>query len=266
MNKTLFKQTSKSNWIIGVIIFTVMMMYLSIIISMFDPENMEGIMAMLETMPQELMAAMGLTELGVTLTSFVVSYYYGFLVIMFPMIYSIIVANRLIAAHVERGSMAYLLATPNSRLEIVITQALFLILSITVLFLFVFLAGIIFSEILFPGHLEIGSFLLVNLITLLLFYAVSGISFFFSCLFNTTRKSLAFGAGVPVAFFVLDMLSNVRDQYSWIGNFSLFSLSDPLRIVEGDAVISISIVVPLLIALMTYTAGIIIFNRKDLPI
>ncbi len=266
MNKTLFKKTVKSNWLIATILFGVMMMYMSIIISMFDPENIEGIIAMLETLPQELIAAMGMADLGTTLTTFIGSYYYNFIAIMFPMIYCIVVGNRLIAKEVDRGSMAYLLATPNSRLNIVITKALYLIISITIIFILVCLAGILFSEAMYPGHLEIGPFILLNLITLFIFYAVSGICFFFSCLFNTTRQSLAFGAGIPLAFFVLDMLSNVREQYSWIGNFSIFSLSDPLAIIEGEALLAVSVIIPLLIALVTYTGGIFIFDRKDLPV
>ena len=232
MNKTLFKKTIKTNWLIGVIIFAVMMMYLSIIISMFDPENVEGIMAMIETMPQELVAAMGLTEMGTTLTTFIASYYYAFIALMFPMIYCVIVANRLIAKHVDKGSMAYLIATPNSRIKIASTQAIFLLFSITLLFILVSLSGILISQALFPGQLEIGAFLLLNFITMVIFYAISGISFFFSCLFNETKYSLAFGAGVPIAFFVLNMLSNVNEQYTWIGNLSLFSLIEPIAIVQ----------------------------------
>jgi len=134
MNKALFRVTFKANWLIGLIILAIMLMYLGIIISMFDPESIEGIESMLEVMPQELIAAMGFAEIGTTLTTFIASFFYTFLAIMFPIIFCITVANRLVAKLVDTGSMSYLLSSPNSRKKIVITQALFFLLSIFLLF------------------------------------------------------------------------------------------------------------------------------------
>lgn len=266
MNFTLFKATIKSNWTILAIFFVVMVMYLAIITSMFDPESMDNLIAMLETMPKELIAAMGFEDLGTTLTSFLAAYYYGFLIIMFPMIYCIIVGNRLVAKHVDSGSMAYLLSTPNTRVTIVTTQALYLIASVTVLLGLITLSGMAFSESMFPGELETGSFLLLNLYALLTFYAISGICFFFSCLFNDTKYSLAFGAGVPIAFFVLNMLANVGDKYDWLGYLSLFTLMDTNKILARDPFITTTAVILVSTAVLTYVGGILYFNRKDLPI
>lgn len=266
MNGTLFRAIARSNWVIGAIFLAVMLMYLSIIISMFDPESMEGLMAMMETMPKELLAAMGFDRIATTLADFLGIYYYGFIAIMFPMIYCIIVANRLVAKHVDRGSMAYLLATPHSRLTIVGTQALYLIVSVTMLLAGVTAVGIAISQAMFPGQLDIGGFLVLNLITLLTFYAISGICFFFSCAFNSTKYSLAFGAGIPIAFFVINMLANVSEQYAWIGYLSLFTLLDPGRILMGGSFAGIAGVVLAVVALVMYVSGVVLFDRKSLPI
>ena len=71
------------------------------------------------------------------------------------MIFEIIIANRLISKYVDSGSMAYLLATPNKRSKVAITQGLFMIISIGALILFIALVGIINSKIYFPGDLDI---------------------------------------------------------------------------------------------------------------
>lgn len=266
MNPTLFMATIKSNWIIWFIFFLVMLMYLAIIISMFDPQGLEGLIALLDTLPRELVAAMGYDLIGEGLTAFLASYYYGFIAIMFPMIFCIIIANRLVAKHVDSGSMAYLLSTPNSRITIVSTQAFFLIISVTALICVVTAAGILLSETMFPGQLDTGGFLLLNLVTLLTFYAISGICFFFSCIFDDTKHSLAFGAGVPIAFFVINMLANVSEKYAWLSNFTIFTLLNPAEILARDPFTTTSIVILTSIALIMYAGGIILFNNRSLSL
>lgn len=266
MSKTLYKATFRSNWGIGVIIIAVMTMYLAIMVSMFDPDSLDGLVAMMEMMPKEMISAMGFADFGTTLTTYLGSAYYNFIAIMFPMIYVIVVGNRLIAKHVDSGSMAYLLSTPNSRLKIVRTQALYFITSVTVIFAFITIAGIGISQGMFAGSLEIGKFILINLVTLLIFYAISGISFFFSCLFDDTKYSLSFGAGVPIAFFVINLLANAGEQLSWLRYFTIFTLLDPAQIIEGSSFTLVAIIVLLGIAGATYSGGIVMFNRRNLPL
>lgn len=266
MNLTLFKATTKANWVIGCIFLAVMFMYLSIIVSMYDPHDMNALNAMLETLPKELVSAMGFGTLATDLTSFIANYYYGFIIIMFPTIYCIIVANRLVARHVDRGSMAYLLSTPNSRLKIVSTQAMYLLVTVALLFGLVTIAGIGISEALFPGQLDMGSFVVLNLCALLTFFAISGICFFFSCIFNDTKYSLAFGGGLPIAFFVINMLSNVSPDFGWLSNLTLFSLFNPSNIIAGDTSIIIPSLVLAGVAAVSYLGGIFIFKDRDLPL
>ncbi|HBA05476.1 MAG TPA: hypothetical protein DCW51_16900, partial [Clostridium sp.] len=113
------------------------------------------------------------------------------------MVYCIILGNRLVARMVDNSSFVYLISTPNSRSKIIITQGIYALVSIIVLFIALFGAGIIFSEIMFSGTLDIRQFLSLNFTTMLVNMVVMMISFFFSCLFNETKLSLTFGAGIP---------------------------------------------------------------------
>jgi ABC-2 type transport system permease protein len=262
MSFTLFKTTARANWVTGVIILLVMVMYLAIIISMYDFEINE----MIELLPEGLANAMGYSEVFTGLTGFIASYYYCFLVIMFPMIYCIIVANALVARYVDRGSMAYLLSTPNTRLKIINTQAVYMLVSVTVLFGIITALGIGISEAMFPGELDIKGFLLLNLGALCAFYSISGISFLSSCIFNETKYTLALGGGIPVLFFVINMLSNVNPDYEWIINFSLFALYRPADIINRDPFTIIAMIVLVLIAAVLYGSAIAIFNRRNLPV
>lgn len=267
MSWTLLRATTKSNWVITAIFAAIMLMYLSVMISMFDPESMEKLIAMMEAMPRDLMSAMGVTGIGTDLVSFIGNFFYKLIAILFPTIYCIIVANRLVARHVDSGSMAYLLSTPNSRVSIVATQAVYLIASITTLFGFTAASGILISQAMFPGLLDIGGFLLLNLIAMLIFYAISGICFFFSCMFDDSKYALALGSAVPILFFITNMLGNITNSHAWLGRISLFALMNPDRILAGDSsFIAAGILITLAIAMAFYVSGIILFNKRSLSL
>jgi len=56
--------------------------------------------------------------------------------------------------------MVYLLATPNTRAKIIVTQAIYLLASIFVLVAIATATGIVYSSQMFPGELDIAKFLL----------------------------------------------------------------------------------------------------------
>lgn len=264
-SKALLKSTIKQNYIVLIIILAVLMMYMSVIIGMYNPKTQESMNEMLKMLPKELIAAMGFSGAINTLLSFIATYFYGFLILLVPMIYTVIVCNRIIASHVDKGSMAYLLSTPNTRSKITRTQALFLLVTVTLLIGFVALIGILFCAVMFPGKLDINGFLLLNLGALLLYYALTGIGFFASCFFNDTKNSLSIGAGLPVAFLLLQMISNVGEATEFFKYFTLYTLFDPGKIVLGEGYIS-SFIALGLIAIVMYFAAFYFFKKRDLPL
>ena len=111
MIKALQKYNIKTNKILWLIIFAVLVFYISIIISMFDPKSVKALNEMLEILPESLIKALGFDVMSTELTTFIANYIYGFLILVFPVIFTIIINNRLIAKHVDNGSMSYLLTT-----------------------------------------------------------------------------------------------------------------------------------------------------------
>ena len=264
INFSLFKATAKSSLIIFIIFLAILLMYMSVMISMFNPDDVDVINQLTETMPQGIMDAFGYGQAATSLITFMSLYYYGFIALIFPMIYSIILANRLVASHIDRGSMAYLLATPNARFKIITTQALFIATSVTVLWILNSAAGIAISEIMFAGEMDIPAFLTLNLVTIIMTLAISSICFFFSCIFNEAKYSLAFGAGIPLLFFIVNMLRNIGDNYDWLKYLTIYSLFNPHAIVTGEeSVLTVSLFFAGT-ALILYSAGIYIFSRRNL--
>lgn len=266
INKTLFVKTLKTNYKLLVIFALVLAMYFSIIFGMYDPEDL-GIMEMLAEMklPTELINAMGFNLTDPSLAGFLSSYFYGMLMLAFPMIYYVILGNKLVAGLVDKGSMAYLLSSPHTRTKIVVTQGIYLLSGITVLVAFVTGLGIALSQIQFPGALDVKAFVLMNVGVLLLHYAISGICFFASCLFNESKYSLLLGAGLPIAFLLIQMISNAGSQMEGLKYLTVFSLFNAGDIIAGESIILPFMVLGLMAATL-YSAGVIIFNKKNLPI
>jgi len=266
MNSTLFKTDLKSNWVIFTFIFGMLMIYVSTSIAMFNPDTAEAMDAMFSMLPEGMIKAFGFVGLGTNLTTYLAGYLYGFILVVFPLIYIAVVANNLVAKHVDRGSMAYLLSTPNTRVKVAVTQAAYLISTLTLLMVLVTGVLVGLSEVLFPGLLEKGRFIILNVVTLFVLLAVSGVSFFASCVFNDTKMSLAIGAGLPVAFVMFKMVADISEKVDFFRYLSIYSLLNTDKILNDHAyVITVSLALLAGTAVL-YVVGIAIFNKKSLAI
>ena len=266
MSPALLKYDIRSNRLLWLVILAIFAMYLVIIIGMFDPNEASAINDMLALLPESLLKLMGFTIAGTTLLTFISGFIYGFLVFLFPMVYSIVLNNRLVAAHVDRGSMAYLLSTPNSLGRLAVTQAVFSLGSIAALLAGVTIMGIAVSLVMFPGALDVGKFLLLNGYLILMYWVIGGIGFLAGCAFNETRYSLAFGAGIPLMFLVMKMLGNTGEKVAWAGKFSIFSLFDPNKLFAGDIFVAYACVALVLLTAVLYGSAVLLFKKRDLPL
>jgi len=266
MSPALFTRTLKANWLLAAVFTVIVLIYVTTSLSMFNPRTAEDLESMIELLPEGLTRAMGFVNLGTDLTMYLANYLFGFIMIIFPMIYVIILANRLIARHVDSGAMAYLLTTPNTRSRIATTQAFYLAVSLAVIFLIASGVAIVLASAMFPGHLDVGAYLGLNWVSYLSLLTAGGVSFFSSCSFNESRQSLAVGASVPVLFFVFRMVSALGDELSWLQYLSVYSFIDVDRIVNEASFILLVTAVQLPLAILLFTGGIIRFARRSLPL
>lgn len=260
LNKAVFKQTLKSNiklWLI----FTIVMSVLSaVMVAVFDPKTISGVSDMVKGTP--LAEMLGNTSfLGMLAQTF-----FSIHGVLLPLIYIIMTANSLIAAQVDRGSMAYLLSTPTKRSAVVGTQAGYLVLSLVAMFLIVTIVG--FGSIrIFQGDIDYSAkdFLMLNVGLFLLMFATSSISFLFSCVFNLSKNSLALGAGIPIAFFLFKLVSQADTSLEGLKYATLNALFDTNAILNGDGY-AIEFAVLAAVGIVLYAIGIRVFQAKDLPL
>lgn len=199
-NLTLFKREMKANNKLLIIFGYILTVYIVMMVYMFNPNSNKAWDDIIKLMPGVMKAA-GFVSGENTLIGFVAAGLYGMIVLMVPVVFSIILGNKLIAGYVDRGSMAYLLATPNKRIKIALTQALCLWVSNGILITYATVAIIISSAMMHPGMLDIGKLVLMNVVIYFLHIAISGICFFASCISNDTKRSFTIGAGITCCFF-----------------------------------------------------------------
>ena len=262
---TLFLTTARKNWKLLVVFLAVLSMYLTVMAAMYEPEDITVITDMLKLFPENLMKAMRFSGLITGLTSYLASWLYGLLMLGFPMVYCVIMSNRLVAKMVDNSSFAYLLSTPNSRNKIIFTQGLYALLSVAVIFVYVFALGVIICEAAFPGELDIGAFINLNLTTMLVNMVVIMIGFFASCLFNDTRRSLGLGAGLPIAFLMMNMLGGASPDAEILTKISIYGFYNPMELVENGAETWVNPAYLGMIVVL-FAASMLVFNKKRLPL
>src|SRR5574344_1252364 len=244
MNTTLFKRELRSSYKLWLIFIAILAMYISVIISMFDPKLGETLDLFAKAMP-EMMSLFGMGETGATLIEFLSNYLYGMLMIVFPMVFIIMLANRLVVAHVDSGSMTYLLASPNTRRKVAFTQMLVLLSMAFVL-------------------LVICVFLWLNLGLACLLFALCGYCFFISCISNETGKAVMFGAGVPTFFYLVQMLANMGGKLADLKYATIFTLFNPKAIIAGDTSAWWMCGALVVIGAIFFVVGIARFEKRDL--
>ena len=265
INWTLYKRGIQGIWKMLLIFAAVITMYFTVIISMFDPALGSALDEFAKAMP-ELMAIVGMNPVSAELISFLEAYLYGFIMLVFPMLFCILSANKLIARHVDRGSMTYLLAAPVKREEVAFTQMKVMVTGIIALVFYATLIGIVNCEISFPGELDIGKFILLNIGVLCLQLFIGGICFLCSCIFNDSKYAVGVGAGIPVLGFIIQMMANAGKELEKAKYATFFTLFDSDGIIAGELGAIWGILALLAGAIVLFSIAIVIFSKKDLHI
>lgn len=238
INKTLLKQTIKSNlslWLILTII--------------------QGVMLVLMVSAGTTIPATGMA-------------YYNMLAGIMVGVYVIITSNKMLAQQVDKGTMAYVLSTPIKRSSVVATQAIYMVGSLLAM-------GIVSAGSHVLGHViafgaiteaEVGTILFLNLGLSALALGFTGVCFAASGVFNLSKHMIAVGGGLTGAFLIMPIVSMFGPKFSFLKNLTLVSLFDTSSILGGtyDFVWKAAILVAVCFA--GCLLGGAVFTKKDLPL
>ncbi len=231
----------------------------------------------LSTLPSEVSDA--LEEIGQAdlYTLIVGSIFYKLAGLLLPIIYMIMASNNLISGQVDSGSMAYVLSTSTKRSTVVFTQGLYLIGSLLAMFALTTATGCIcLSLVTEEVELTYTNLFLLNLGAFLVLFALSGLCFFTSCVFDRSKRSMAIGGGLSIFALVAAMLglfgspvipSVVRlDALNHFNYATIISLFDVISIIDGTNTFLWKFVILGAAGILGYVAGSLHFTKKDLPL
>jgi ABC-2 type transport system permease protein len=263
----LLKQTIKSSWIQFLIFTLVPCVFLTMVMAVYTTKTANAMQGLIKSgaLPPAMTKMMGSSLSSLTLNGMLATQFFQMLAIIFPMIYLIIVGNKLIASRVDRGDMAYILSTPTKRNTVTLTQSLYLFGSLVVMFALIAGVGLSAAAIFQPNVLIVKSFLYLVLGAFLLSFATSGITFASSCIFNLSKNSIALGAGLPLAFFVCNLVAQMGDSLKGFKYVTLQTLYNTNDILAGKN-FALPFIILTAVGVCLYALGMVVFRRKDLPL
>lgn len=264
VNWTLFKKEMRSLMFLAIIFGSIMTLYGTMIVAMFDPELSDIFRQFGASMPG-IMNLMGFGIIPDTMTNFIYALLYGFLFIVFPMIFMMLAVQKIVYKYIDKGSMAYLLTTPNSRFKIIFTLCTVICTYLLILVAYSFLLITLTAEILYPQTLDIGNFLYGNLSLLFMLLFITSITFFSSAVISG-KYVMGLTVGLPVLFFVFKLISNLGDDYRIIRFMTPFSLFNVDYISSYDSLSFIFNGILLIGSIVIFGISFKMFERRDLSI
>ncbi len=265
MNSSLFVKEVRSNLLVMSFIFLAVTLYVVSVVAMFDPGLQENLDAMMESMPA-MFAAFGMSEPSATLLDFILNYLYGFLLTLLPFVFILILINKIVVKPIERGTMAYLLATPNSRISIATTLAISIFALLALLMLLTIAVEVLSAAFFFPGDLDTEGLLYANFGLFSLWIFLCGMCFLSACAFSHSGAALWAGGGLGIVFFLMQMISDVSEDLSFLNNLNPLTLFDYFGLAAGETSAFVSAFTLLGLSVVLFSAAIIVFSRKDLSI
>lgn len=206
---------------------------------------------------------------------------YSIMALLPIFIFIVIVGNSLIVDQVDKGSMAYVLSTPTKRSAVTNTQAIFLIVTPFIM-LGVTCAARLIASFIMMEDVAVAKTLMLYLGMYILIEAIAGICYLGSCLFDQSKKAMAFGGGLTVWFFIASLLGmfgsedmvkmgfgakalNHFNKLTLVGLYDVKSIS---TIGSGnlDTTFIWKLAILVVISVVCYVAGSIKFRKKDLPL
>jgi len=256
MSLALLKYFTKKNWMIwaGVTAF----MLFEVLVCIFLME-----------MIVELTAQMGITTAdtpdGRPNGAFALKYVaelYPMMACLFPMVFFIMMAHKLLSKPVDNSSISTFLSAGIKRTTYVATAAVFMAIAMVAMFTVLFVVcGL---AMLMWGSINRGAWLMVNFTFFMVNLAVAFICFALSSIFAATKQGLALTVAVPVLMMIFQMLSGFAEGFKYL---TLYGWIDVSKIIAGTFDLWwLYTLVFIAIAIASAVVSIHVFNKKQLSI
>jgi len=263
MNIHFIKYLISSNKTVWIAISSILLFYMSTIMMMYDPTTVDAMMLYIEALPEAMIKALNFQMVDFSFTGFLSGYYYGFLAMTFPLIFSMMYTYNVIAKSIDNNSITHLLTSGRSRITLLLhawgTYALILAIMIGLLIV----VSYPMATLMYEGVVLDGRFLTINLYLYGFHLMMGTLMLLFSAILSSPSLSLGAIIGVPLLSMVLDMVTRLGDTLSWVRFISLHTLFDADRVVLNESIMTQSVIMIGLTTLFLLVA-MIGFRKRDI--
>ena len=175
-------------------------------------------------------------------------------------------ACRSLAGEMERGTIQLALSRPISRPSVYGARLLGLVIIVTALVIggpLGLVAGLVYARP--EGTFAYGHLLPTAAGTVLLFWAIGGLTLLGSAAASTAGRAMGWAIAGLVVSYLVDYFAGIWDFLVPIEFLSIFDYYDPTTTLVNGTLVWTNVVVLAAVGTAGVLAGLIVFVRRDLP-
>ncbi|MBS3990447.1 MAG: hypothetical protein KGZ51_00065 [Erysipelothrix sp.] len=263
MNLKYIKYLVLSNKVVWIAITFVLIFYMSSIMMMYDPTTVDAMMGYIEALPEAMIKALNFQMVDFTFLGFIAGYYYGFLAMTFPLIFSMMFTYKVVAKTIDNNSITHLLTSGRSRLTLILHAWLTYAVVLACMISLLMVASYSMAGSMFEGVTLDSRFIYLNIYLYGFHLMMGSLMMMFSAILPSASLALGAIIGVPLTSMVLDMVARLGEDLSWVRFASLHTLFDADKVVLQESVVTQSgIMVGLTLLFLVIT--LIGFKKRDI--
>lgn len=220
---------------------------------------------LLETMPKEMLDAIGMTGDVANLNDFLNMNFYNSVYLYALMAFTIVFIAKLVAKPMGDTSLVYYLNSSISRTQFLQSQ----IVTFNIGLVFMFIASIgsgILSKWIFvrDADFDFSNFIKVNITIIMIFFLLGSICFFINTLVNNNSEALAYTGLLIGLEYLVDVFQKISSQLDALKYFTIFSTYNTDKIYNDSTFFILSILIMFAVGIVFYIISHFYFKRRDL--
>jgi len=252
-------------WGVLIFLYGVLTMYLYPTMTELNFDIIEYI----NSLPDALKAAFGyegidFTSLTLTPEAFATLEF----LVLWPLLIGIygIFASVGIAREAERGTLDLLMAQPVKRSRVLVSKFSVFVFA-AVLIAVASLFGLVAGSFIIEETVNMGALSLALFEALLFVLAIAAFTLLCSVVFLEPRKALTIAGVFMGGSYILNFMVPVLDpSWEWLRNLSLFYFYQPNQVVSDVALNWTAVAVYAVVAIVSFVAALLVFQRRDLAV
>ena len=187
----------------------------------------------------------------------------GFMFILIIIgIYSSFMGLNIILKEESDKTVEYLSFLPIKRSSILTNKILVSIFYIISMILIIGIFNYIFLSI--SGEFNHKEFILLSISPLFIALPLFSLNLFISTFMHNSKKNLGISLGIVFIFYIVNIISELSKNISFLKYFTIYTLSDIRRIIENNNINPVNIIISMTLTIILLIGTYYRYNKKEL--